>query len=208
VTKSNSFYAWPFKSDNVSPWAYWTEAFSNEECDKIIEYSKQYTMYNGKVGMGTTQNESVTGSISYVVDNEMRNSKVAFFGTNDLEWVFERLTDIVLKLNEDYFKFNLWGFAEGLQFTEYCEPGGHYDYHIDLTKSGPVRKLSIVVQLSDPAEYDNGDLELVYCNRGELLPKTRGLLIAFPSYTLHRVVPVTRGKRNSLVGWITGEPFK
>ena len=71
------------------------------------------------------------------------------------------------------------------------------------------RSLSIVVQLSDPNDYDGCDLELL--NMGEKRPtkmmRDRGTLIAFPSYTLHRVTPATRGVRNSLVAWVTGKPF-
>jgi Uncharacterized iron-regulated protein len=62
--------------------------------------------------------------------------------------------------------------------------------------------------MSDPAAYDGSDLEMNATGRPEMLPRERGKLILFPSYQLHRVTPVTRGKRSALVAWIGGPPFR
>jgi PKHD-type hydroxylase len=72
----------------------------------------------------------------------------------------------------------------------------------------PVRKLSISIQLTNPDEYEGGELYLYQSDKGELMDKTQGTLIMFPSYVLHEVMPVTKGTRNSLVTWVTGKQFK
>jgi PKHD-type hydroxylase len=72
----------------------------------------------------------------------------------------------------------------------------------------PVRKLSISIQLTDPNEYEGGELYLYDDDKGTVMDKTQGTLILFPSYVLHEVVPVTKGTRNSLVTWVTGKQFK
>ena len=87
--------------------------------------------------------------------------------------------------------------------------GGHYDWHMD---TGPDqfsrRKISITVQLSDPSEYEGGDLQLKINSGHQNTPKGFGTVVIFPSYLLHRVTPVTGGLRKSLVLWITGPAFK
>jgi PKHD-type hydroxylase len=72
---------------------------------------------------------------------------------------------------------------------------------------GAIRKLSVIVQLTDPEEYEGCDLNL---NVGSIntMKKTQGSVIVFPSYVLHQVTPITKGTRHSLVAWLAGDPFK
>jgi PKHD-type hydroxylase len=108
-----------------------------------------------------------------------------------------------------FYNFNLTGFGEPLQLTNYDNTdNGMYSWHQDF--GGTVsRKLSLVLQLSDPADYEGGNLEL---NAGGYEPirieKRRGLLVAFPSWQVHQVTPVTQGTRQSLVAWVTGPRFR
>ena len=110
-----------------------------------------------------------------------------------------------MELNANIWKFELAGFVEEFQYSEYG-PEGHYTWHIDLGK-GPssTRRLSFSVQLSDPDEYEGGELEL-HCGgeRPIAAPRTFGTAIVFPSFLLHRVAPVRQGLRRSLVGWASG----
>ena len=189
--------SWSFHIDRVENYAFWNDAFSPLECQKIVEQAKLLELETATVD---TDNQQRT---------DIRKSNVVFIQPLQFKWVFERITDISLRLNKDYFNFDLWGLMENLQFTEYNAPGGKYNEHIDKMFDGSVRKLSIVVQLTDPSEYEGGELQLLY--RGdrdpEIANKKQGHMIAFPSYTMHRVTPVTKGTRHSLVGWITGKPF-
>jgi len=117
------------------------------------------------------------------------------------------LLTILNHINADRYRFELQG-LEPLQYTVYSE-GGYYGWHMDL---GPHlaqrRKLSLTVQLSDPAAYEGGDFEAQTGSETITGPKEVGTVIAFPSWILHRVTPVTRGVRRSLVVWAGGEPFR
>lgn len=183
------------RTDKVENYAYWTDAFSPEECQNIIDIAKSNKL------------EAATIDADLLKNVDIRDSNIVFLDSNKMPSVFQRLGDIVNDLNNQYFNFDLWGFAEGLQFTEYNAPGGKYDSHIDKMYDGMIRKLSVVVQLTDPDEYDGGELHLLYKKDPEIMSRKQGDLFAFPSYTLHKVTPVTRGTRHSLVGWITGKPF-
>jgi PKHD-type hydroxylase len=96
---------------------------------------------------------------------------------------------------------------EGIQFTKYSAPAGRYGKHVDSWVKGPVRKLSFTLQLSDPQEYEGGELRLYFKDDPEVMPKPQGAITLFPSYVLHEVTPVTKGTRYSLVAWVTGKPF-
>jgi len=189
---------WPFHVDKIEPWAYLNAAFTPAQCKTIIEIGKNQTLDTAITG----------GSGNQVQDDAIRKSRTSWISpANGNEWIFQRMTDVVMNLNEQFFKFDLWGFGEGFQFTEYQSPGGHYKPHIDCMYNGRIRKLSVVCQLTDPAEYEGG--ELIVNNGDEIiLPKDQGTVLVFPSYSLHGVKPVTSGTRYSLVAWLTGPAFK
>lgn len=191
--------AWSFNSDCVENWAFWDKAFSPEECNQIIKLGESTILNEGRIRKPINEDG---------VDKAIRDSKICWIYPIDASWLYERLTYIITNLNDTYFKFNLFGLIEGLQFTKYESPSGHYGAHIDKSFNGIVRKLSISVQLSDPQDYEGGDLVVTISGSEDVLPKEKGKLIAFPSYVLHQVKPVTKGTRYSLVAWVTGTPFK
>jgi PKHD-type hydroxylase len=185
--------SWNFELDNINLYAFWNNAFSKEECQKIINIAKDKGLIKG-----TTEEKS-----------NIRDSKISWlYPIDNMDWVFRRVTDITLNLNERFFKFDLFGLNEGFQFTNYESPSGKYGKHVDRGMNMPVRKLSISIQLTNPDEYEGGELYLYDADKGNLMDKTQGTLILFPSYVLHEVMPVTKGERNSLVTWVTGKQFK
>ena len=185
--------SWDFQTDQINLYAFWNNAFSKEECQTIINIAKDKGLIRGK-----TRGES-----------DVRDSKISWlYPTDNLDWVFRRVTDIALNLNERFFKFDLFGINEGFQFTNYEAPSGKYGKHVDRGMNMAVRKLSISIQLTNPEEYEGGELYLYQGDKGDLMDKTQGTLILFPSYVLHEVMPVTKGTRNSLVTWVTGKQFK
>jgi len=186
---------WPFEIDTLETYAYWHPVFTPEECKKIIDIGNKKGLVEGRTRKG--------------INKEYRNSTISWlYSSDNLDWVFRRITDIIINLNKDYFKFNLFGFIEGFQFTHYRAPDGNYKKHVDRGKDMYVRKLSLSVQLSDPNSYEGGNFVLYEGNEPIVLPKEQGKLVAFPSYVLHEVQPVTKGERYSLVAWITGPQFK
>lgn len=186
---------WPFEIDKLETWAYCNSIFTKEECKEIIKIGKDNNLITATTKGGDTK--------------KVRKSSVSWLYPNDkLSWVYKRVTDSILYLNDNYFKFNLYGFIEGFQFTYYKSPGGKYGKHVDRGMDSQIRKLSLSIQLSDPLSYEGGNLNLYIEDNPIIIPKEQGKLIAFPSYILHEVTPVTKGERYSLVAWITGPQFK
>jgi len=200
---SEKSFSWAFNNDHVESWAYWIDGFNPMECDAIIDYCKKRDMEEGVIYSGNGDMDK------FISNRSVRDSKIGFIQPSDeISWVYQRLTEITTKLNDQYFKFDLWGFAEGLQFTEYKSPGQKYNEHVDKMDKGLIRKLTIVLQLTNEEDYEGCDLELLLSENPLKMIRKQGTLLAFPSYTLHRVTPITKGTRHSLVGWVTGRPFK
>ena len=194
LEEANSFY-WAFNADKINDYAYWDNFLSKEECEKIILIGKYKSLEKGSTGDNNI--------------NKSRDSHISWLAPSDnLDWLYRRLTDTIQNLNNRFFGFNLSGIAEGLQFTNYKAPAGKYDQHIDRAYNWQIRKLSITIQLSNPNDYEGGDFELITGDKPKVFEKQQGKLFAFPSFLLHRVTPVTKGERNSLVAWITGDNFK
>ena len=189
--------SWAFNLDDVHFCAYWENAFTKEECIKIVKSIKKQSKLLTK---GKTIGKEVA---------DVRKSNIFWIGANeDTAWIYERLTSIITDLNNRYFKFDLYGIVEALQFTNYKAPGDKYGKHLDKSTNHLIRKLSVSVQLTDPKEYKGGELMLYPAEEPYLMKKEQGSLSLFPSYVLHEVTPVTKGERNSLVTWVTGKPFK
>lgn len=190
-------------SQNQSSFAYWENAFNDSELNWLQQKAKEG---NQKAQVGGGVEDGV------FAPNIRRSNLNWITNTLDTQWVFERLGHVVSSLNSQFFRFDLIGFGEHIQLTNYdCSEHGMYGWHVDFGTNSlsPSRKLSVVVQLSDACEYEGGNLELKpSCNEVVKIRKQRGLIVAFPSWTLHQVTPVTEGSRQSLVSWITGPAFK
>lgn len=184
------------------PFATWNNGFTDEEIDLIVSYCDSLDLQDGTV----SSEESIVPDV--------RRSKVGWVSNSPIiGWLYDRLANIARSINGEFYKFDLYGFCEDMQYTLYEEDtNGHYDWHRDSgvpsNSSFPPRKLSLVLQLTDPAEYEGGELELYTSRDPSVVAKKKGMVVAFPSYTLHRVTPVTKGKRRTIVVWVTGPAFK
>ena len=177
---------------------YWFETgFSSEEVNLIIKNSKNYE----------SQKATIVGEDN---ENSIRKSNIKWLPVNDeWNWVYERLSNQIMEANKALWQFNLHTIIDNIQFTEYEGNGGHYDWHLDIgPKSINHRKVSVVVQLSNPEDYVGGDLELHPGSNSFAVPRSKGAVVIFPSFILHRVTPLTSGLRRSLVLWAGGEPYK
>jgi PKHD-type hydroxylase len=141
-------------------------------------------------------------------EGKVRRSQVAWL---DL-WTFapplaRRWTDALLAANRDHFQFNVTEHLRNTQLSTYAVDA-HYDFHMDAGAGRTRRrKLTSVLQLSDPDAYEGGALEIFATTRPRAMSRRRGTLLVFPAYVLHRVTPVTRGVRQSLTAWSLGPPF-
>ncbi len=183
----------------IEPFAWWEGAFSEEELSWLQQKAKAADQ-NAVVGLGSGMGG---------VNPNVRRSQISWLENNpNTKWVFEKLAHVASQLNADHFRFELTGFGEKLQLTNYDQSeNGMYGWHQDYG-GGISRKLSLVVQLTDPSEYEGGNLQVMTTGNPVNVRKQRGLIAAFPSYVLHQVTPVTQGSRQSLVAWVSGPAFK
>ena len=145
------------------------------------------------------------------VDSGIRRSSVRWLHNSaENAWLYGALGHVVAKVNSENWNFDLTGFGDAVQLTNYEEQNkGTYGWHMDLGGPMPSRKLSLILQLSDPVEYEGGYLEFMPHNDQVMREnKRRGLITIFPSWILHQVTPVTKGLRQTLVLWVTGPMFK
>jgi PKHD-type hydroxylase len=181
----------------------WEGALTTQEVDAIEQYGD--ALPHQKAGL-------TSKTASY--DQAIRITDVAWIVRNAQTQVFySRMETILLSLNRQFFQYDLSGLAP-MQYAVYDgSEQGHFDWHIDYGRERgheqhEPRKLSISVQLSNPSDYDGGELQAQVRSRIDIAAKTRGTVIAFPSYMLHRVTPITRGVRKSLVVWATGPEYR
>jgi PKHD-type hydroxylase len=123
----------------------------------------------------------------------------------DTAWIFGMLCTIAEEAALQAYKLELTGITRPPQYVEYRPGWGQFDWHNDYSHglSDAPRKLTIIIQLSEPEDYEGGALEIMG-TRVEELPRARGTIAVFPSLLFHRVTPVVRGLRRSLVSWIAG----
>ncbi len=176
-----------------------SEAFTALECQQIIAIAHQESLREA----GLVGNQS---------NHNVRRAEIAWLDERaGAEWVMDRILSVVAKANRDAFGFDLSEFAESPQVARYgAERAGHFGWHSDIG-DGPVarkRKLTMVVQLSEPGAYDGGVLELRPDIAVSEVPRAVGSAVLFPAFVLHQVTPVTRGERHSLTIWAHGPAFR
>jgi len=178
---------------------YFTDAFTPEEIVKIIEIGESQVMQSG-----TTVSNELEPTV-----NDYRLSEISWINDNpESQWIYQKISHYAKIANKEMWNFDLWDYYDSLQYTKYYGNGGHYDWHADLGPGISNRKLSCVLQLSTPEEYEGGDLEMNPGGGVISVPKRLGTLCFFPSFLLHRVTPLTSGVRKSLVTWISGANFR
>lgn len=174
-------------------------AMSAADCDRLIDLAAAAPLRDGGLDGG-------------VMDSRIRRAGLVW--VDDLPgagWVMDAVTDLVARANRDAFGFDLSDFAESAQVARYdAHQQGHFDWHTDIGAGtlAARRKLTVVVQLSDPDDYDGGALEGRPGSTVAVAPRARGQATVFPSFVLHRVTPVTTGVRWSLTLWAHGPAFR
>ena len=177
-----------------------TPLFTPDQCRQIIECGRSQPPQKAQVGM----NKRGGGT-----DTSKRVTTISWIPFKEMSHMYEDLNKFIQKANENHFGFGDIRITENAHFTEYPE-GGFYDWHMDcdinMAHEPPVRKISMTLLLNDPSEFEGGHLELGGPGKfGEL---KQGHAICFASFINHRVQPVKRGLRQSLVVWFGGKPFR
>ena len=177
-----------------------TPLFTPDQCRQIIECGRRQPPQKAQVGMNKPEGG---------VDTKKRVTTISWIPFKEMEAMYVDLNKFIQKANENHFGFGDIRITENAQFTEYPE-GGFYDWHMDcdinMQHEPPVRKISMTLLLNDPSEFEGGHLELM--SPGTFGELKQGHAICFASFINHRVQPVTRGIRQSLVVWFGGKPFR
>ena len=187
-------------------WCYFGKYFTSEQCNKILEDGLKLPAQDAKLG--------VAGMNEYSNDSH-RKSKIRFIQSDnpDFQWLFDDLWKMGIQANREWFNFHVTNLSY-IQLAEYDESyQGEYKKHHDIfwvNNDKYHRKLTCVIQLTDPSQYEGGDLELFelaqYPNKEEL--RQQGTAIFFPSFIPHQAHPVTKGKRYSLAVWFEGNKWQ
>jgi PKHD-type hydroxylase len=165
-------------------------------------------------GKGEVFGDSLDPNAPCVVRDSVRRSEVSWINFD--EWIPSIMWGMVYSANELYFKYDLRHFNGSIQSTVYRgETNSFYGWHVDGGKVDELngveleRKLSISLILSEPDEYEGGELQFSYYTKNHSTGKPpAGTAVIFPAWVPHRVRPVKSGVRRSLVAWIDGPLFK
>jgi PKHD-type hydroxylase len=176
--------------------------FTPLQCKMVIEAGRKEPRKNAEVGANINQKEGV-------LDTNTRTSHISWIPFKKMPDMYRDIETIMKKTNGNHFGFEGMQITELAQYTEYPE-GGFYDWHVDnyanCEHEPPVRKISMTCLLSPENEFEGGDLELM--KEGQAVKLKQGEAAFFASFIRHRVAPVTKGVRRSLVMWFGGPPFK
>ena len=176
--------------------------FTPLQCKMVIEAGREEPKKDAEVGANENQKEGV-------LDTNTRTSHISWIPFKKMPEMYRDIEQLMMQTNANHFGFDNMRITELAQYTEYPE-GGFYDWHVDnydnCQHEPPVRKISMTCLLSPENEFEGGDLELV--KEGQAIKLKQGQAAFFASIIRHRVAPVTKGVRRSLVMWFGGTPFK
>ena len=213
---------------------YFQSALSPKICDDIVKYGKEHNPEMAITGGYSREDDGrsykVDGTLKKsAIKNLQKKRKSDICWMND-RWIYKEIHPYIHEANKLAGWNFEWDWSESCQFTKY-QVGQFYDWHCDSwdkpydkpddpNTNGKIRKLSVTISLSDPSEYEGGNLEFDFRNQVDWVNnkkskikecteiRPRGSIIVFPSFVWHRVNPVTTGTRYSLVIWNLGRPFK
>jgi len=192
----NYSFGLPLKN-NFSEYVYYQGLFLPHEIDRIRSFWDEEQ----------TIKATLSGDKTY--DDKLRQSSVMFIDHIEAhQWIYSKLADLAIMTNNERYGFDLLGFHQELQLTRYGK-GDFFDWHLDFG-AGEIsaRKLSMTIQLSDSGEYEGGDLQFMLNKKVVNAPREKGTIIIFPSFIMHRVSEITSGVRQSIVGWVSGPPYR
>jgi PKHD-type hydroxylase len=176
-----------------------TPLFTPEQCQLIINAGRSEPQQTAQVG----------GGANGIVDTKTRTSHISWIPFNKIPEMYKTIEKVMKQTNGNHFGFEGMQITEKAQYTEYSS-GGFYDWHIDsdldFKHEPPVRKISMTCLLSHESEFEGGGLELM--DKGKIVRPKQGQAIFFASFIKHRVIPITKGIRKSLVMWFGGPPLK
>jgi len=187
------------------------KAASDDHVVAIREMGDMYLQKQGepaKVGFNEHRREA----------EDYRAARVVWLPTPDkdpyIKWVYDLMGDRIQEANSYFWQYDVWGFHDSLHYVRYDEKdgkeGGHFAWHQDKNDDWrrPQRKLAGVLYLSDPNEYEGGEFQIMDGGPRTVSAREKGQIVVMPSFVQHRVLPVTKGTRRVLIGWVCGPRFR
>jgi PKHD-type hydroxylase len=183
----------------VTPFHAIPDALTREQCARLVTLCKAAPMRDAALVGATTAHQVRRAEIVWLDD------------LHGCGWVMDRMVALTAAANRAAYGFDLTEFGESAQVARYdADRAAHFDWHADIGAGtwASRRKLTIVVQLSEPATYKGGTLDIWSGHTPQSAPRDPGTAIVFPSFALHRVEPVAQGLRWSLTLWAHGPAFR
>jgi PKHD-type hydroxylase len=191
----------PFRVTRVHPYyIVYDGPFTDAELERICNEMDQRPTERGRDG------------------GNFRISDISWININhDNSWIFEKLNPVLEKINDEHFQYSLTGY-DHIQYSTYSgDKRGRYDWHMDMAydvlpaQQSENRKMSVSLMLNQEGiDFEGGSFEVNGGSehKAEKVHLRKGQLVMFPSFLIHRVTPVTKGIRKSLVIWILGPKIK
>lgn len=183
----------------MTPWHLVPDALSGEDCQRLVALCTDAPRREAALVSGKTAPDIRRASLVWLDD------------VPATAWAMDRMTTAIAAANRERFGYDLREFGESAQVAAYAaSEQAHFDWHSDIGAGhwAAQRKLTAVVQLSAPEEYEGGLLEVWAGHAPDAAPLLQGGAVVFPAQMLHRVTPVTRGTRWSLTLWAHGPAFR
>jgi PKHD-type hydroxylase len=183
--------------------AYWENFLTEEDILQLLNHPQWQQLQQGATGIN---------GVRIIEPKTRQNQTTWLVPCEKTKHIWDKIIIAVADVNRTYFHYDLTGCYEPAQLGLYLgSEQGHYDWHIDNSeKTNQIpRKLSMSLLLNDLTDFQGGELQVKVANDEPInLEQAKGRAWFFPSYMLHRVAPVTKGVRRSLVLWVGGPPFR
>ena len=204
---SKTTYFYETETNDPQQYYWFKNGLSEAEVNQVISLASELPEAERATTIGSEDGGSTRSSMVKWIPQ-----------TDEWDWLYKRMMNLSKEANNELWKFDLKIALESIQYTEYyASENGHYDWHQDI---GPgdlpsKRKVSITIQLSESEEYEGGELMICTGSNGTgqldnnmICQRGKGVAVLFPSYMMHRVSPVTKGVRKSLVLWVGGSHYR
>jgi PKHD-type hydroxylase len=193
----------PLHTHGSEDLAFWEGFLTDEDINFILALPEWAHNHTAQIGVDAHGQ----------VNPEKRITNVGWMGANEqTAHIWQKIVGAVGEVNRRFFHYDLTGCYEPAQLGIYkAEDQSHYNWHSDgsVVSSTTPRKLSMSLLLDDPSHFEGGELQVMpNSDSAQSLEQKRGRAWFFPSWMLHRVTPVTKGTRRSLVLWVGGPAFK
>ena len=182
-----------------------TELLTSEQCDEILKIDSAAFL------PGAVTHDGIT----HVINNRLRIVKAGLVQREGYEWLYTIIREKTAELNSNFFNVNIMGILDTISFMRYeadeSGEGNHakFEWHSDIGEGYTnMRKLSIIIGLTEPEEYEGGELNFFVNGKYNAGKIKKGELIIFPSFVQHCVTPVTKGLRQTLVAFISGPRYR